>query len=290
MLFTVLYFIVGCAILGILSVSAMPTGAAGCGGNGPAVGGPHLQGNLTKNGTLEHLFLSVTVDESNLTSIKPINVAANLAHTLYLLSADTTNPNYDYRGFLFRLSHPTVNTLGMLQVDSSVQDQAQIATVCTDIKVAGVTHTNNQFKQAIPVTLFVTKPVQGLVLDVTVVRENRIVNKTTDVLDASGNPVVDPTTQQIVTTTKVYRQTETAYSQYIINVVPAGAPTAPTVPTGPTPKSPSSAAKPTAPTTAAAPTVGAPSVSTRASAACHSRWNEMGLLLVFLSTVVSCLL
>lgn len=157
--------------------SAAPTGAGGCGGDGPAVGGPHLDENAI-TGSLEDFGLRISVNSDELESSGTISVPAN-SENMISLFAEAPEAGSEYRGFLFRLSHPDgVSTLDLLDIPESSADEAQVAAVCTDIDVAGITHVNNEPKTSMSVTMNVPEATDGLVLDVTAVIWNRLVNET----------------------------------------------------------------------------------------------------------------
>ena len=156
--------------------SSSPTGASGCEGDGPAVGGPHLDNAVS--GSLEDFGLKVSVGDVVLETSGTLSIPADADNFVYLY-AEEADAAKEYRGFLFRLSNPSGDsTLGFLTIPESIIDEAQVAAVCTDLNVAGITHINNDLKSNMVIQLNVPDKMDGLVLDITAVIINRLVNET----------------------------------------------------------------------------------------------------------------
>ncbi|GKY99602.1 hypothetical protein MPSEU_000914500 [Mayamaea pseudoterrestris] len=157
--------------------SSSPTGASGCDGNGPAVGGPHLDNDPT-TGSLEGFGLKVSLESDVLQTSGALTIPANRDHLLYLYTEQVDGSN-EFRGFLFRLANTNgESTLGYLTIPESILDEAQVADTCTDLNITGITHVNNDLKSNIAINLNIPEKTNGLLLDVTAVIMNRLVNNT----------------------------------------------------------------------------------------------------------------
>jgi hypothetical protein len=146
-------------------VESYPSGAGGCDGNGPAVGGDHLENPVT-TGTLADGGLTLVMNGETITE-GPITVSLQ---TLYTFVIEGTA---DYAGILFRLAPDgsmVDDTTGYLQ-PAPDQDQTQAAeNVCAN-PVQGVTHTSADLKNDLAAIMEVDVAA-SYVLDITVVVEN----------------------------------------------------------------------------------------------------------------------
>jgi hypothetical protein len=139
-----------------------PTGAGGCEGGVPAVGGSHLTNPVT-NGSLADGGYTLTLNGENVTD-GSIVIAQNVQYTLAVEGAA------DYLGILYRLAPDgsEVDTSGYLLPSDSSSTQA--APVC-QAPVQGVTHTSAISKNKVEALLEVDA-LASFVLDITVVGEN----------------------------------------------------------------------------------------------------------------------
>jgi hypothetical protein len=168
-----------------------PTGAGGCGGNG-SVGGPHLTASSIITGTLNAYGLRVQIfpEDTSLLKEDPRTFFSNgtdknvLADRPYRIQLAATAQDNQFRGFLFRLSSTTKDTAGSLTIPDIVptrqQPEIQVAQTCQALGIAGLTHTSNSLKSQVDVTLQLNNTVgqQPLVLEITAVIQNRVVNGT----------------------------------------------------------------------------------------------------------------
>ena len=156
------------------SASSGPTGASSCDGDAP-LQGPHLEN--AKSGGLEDFGLEASLGGVALQTVGPVTVSANQDIPLRLY---TTDASKGFRGFLIRLSDPSgESTVGSLSIPDSINEQAQIASVCTDLSVGGATHVNNDMQSDLTINLNVPTQIKGLLdLDVTAVILNRLVDNT----------------------------------------------------------------------------------------------------------------
>jgi hypothetical protein len=138
-----------------------PTGAGGCDGNGPAVGGVHLQRN-GERGSLSEAHVSLTVDDILVDDAGNITISAGTSHTFVL--SGVINP---FKGYLFRLeSTSDVDTTGALL--PVINDAlSQVADVCVS-PVVGVTHTSDDFKTEAAAIIDIDQEA-SFILDLTVV-------------------------------------------------------------------------------------------------------------------------
>jgi hypothetical protein len=153
---------------------AYPFGAGCCSGGVPAVGPPHLPGGgvsaVFKNGTLSQGSISVLLDGKLLTHGVPASFAVGKAHTL------TLKRSAGFKGVLFRLGN--VGTGALSPLDATPLGGAlsaslvQVASVCTQVSVSGVTHTSNLVKSQAEATLRHNAAATNLPLDITVVISN----------------------------------------------------------------------------------------------------------------------
>ena len=128
-------------------------------------------------GSLEDFGLKVSIEDYVLLPSGSTTIPAN-SDTMLQLHADAGDSK-GFRGFLIRLSDPLgESTVGFLTIPDSAKDHAQIAAVCTDLSVAGVTQVSNELHATMEFGLNVPVTTEGLVLEVTAVILNRMVNNT----------------------------------------------------------------------------------------------------------------
>jgi hypothetical protein len=148
---------------------AFPFAAGACPGGVPAVAGTtHTntgQGKKQTTGSLSDGNLGVLLNGVALSEEQPASINVGQVHALELRGDGT------FKGFLVRLGPPTSQLVDLRESLSPLNETAQIATVtCVDVEqVGGLTHTDNTVKTSTSGSLLVTVPVQGLLMDVTVV-------------------------------------------------------------------------------------------------------------------------
>ena len=160
-------------LLCLSSVVAYPTGAGGCGGGAAAVGGPHLGATSAITGSIEDfgaILYFGAVDK--LVAGETTNFTSNSEHTLIITS------DRSFRGVLFRLTSAdtSFDTRGSLTVSPDLPVLEQISQVCFDEGIAGVTHLNNTDKTVTQAVIWTKQPVDSLLLEITLVVSNRIIN------------------------------------------------------------------------------------------------------------------
>lgn len=161
----------------IPSVNAYPTGAGSCKGGSAGMASSEGKHAAEGNGALSEINLSV---ELNGQSLDPNE------STLYMLGSgkklelkDGNSAGSGFKGFLLRLSSSTgIDVSKKLGVTDTTKSQLLVSTgeqngtpASCEVKVAGVTHTNNKGKSEVLVTFDVDQA-DDLVLDVTVVKSN----------------------------------------------------------------------------------------------------------------------
>lgn len=147
----------------LLLVNGFSSGAAGCAGDGPAVGGAHIDGTLgNKNIT------TISFKERNVTlQIGGIVVPQDGTGSVVVETiTDIVVSGINIKGVLFRLSAPdnSYNTTGIIKPLVNTRT----AFACT-APVVGITHTSAVDKPFVTGTLLFPKPVNGIVLDLTLV-------------------------------------------------------------------------------------------------------------------------
>jgi hypothetical protein len=129
--------------------SAFPTGAGGCPGSIPAVGGFHLLRNPGDLGSLGDGGLTITIDGTPLDSAVPLDLLYNTDHTVALAGS--------FRGFLFRLASPLDGLNAVPNIDFLAPEagngDVQLSDICNNLDVAGVTHVINDVKTAVSATI-----------------------------------------------------------------------------------------------------------------------------------------
>jgi hypothetical protein len=144
--------------------SAFPTGAGACPEAIAAVGGFHIYRAPGDLGSLEDGALTVFTDDIPLDSALPHDLFTNTDYTVTLAGY--------FRGFLLRLASPfdtpfdTVSNVDFLAPEVGTGN-VQLATVCNNIDVAGVTHVINDVKTEVSATLNADTAYEAL-FDVTV--------------------------------------------------------------------------------------------------------------------------
>jgi hypothetical protein len=140
--------------------SAFPTGAGGCAEANPAVGGFHVF-RAGDTGGLGDGELIVFIDDIPLDSALPHDLFTNTDYTVTLAGY--------FRGFLLRLASPSdvVSNVDFLTPEEAGNGDVQLATVCNNIDVAGVTHVINDVKTEVSATLNADTAYEAL-FDVTV--------------------------------------------------------------------------------------------------------------------------
>jgi hypothetical protein len=209
------------------TTSAYSFGAGGCSGGMPAVGAPHLPGGgistTFKNGTLEQGSITVLLDGQPLTPGVAASFVVGQSHTL------TLQRSTGYKGLLFRLPVGTT-ALSPQTGDTNLQ----VAMVCTQLSVSGVTHTSNNVKTQSSMDFQVNSAASTMPLDVTVVISNNGASEfyySPFILNATPAPVVStvsPTVAPIAPTEAPFAPTEAPVAPTEAPVAPTLAPVAPT--------------------------------------------------------------
>lgn len=148
------------------TASAYSTGAGGCAGGMPAVGGLHIASTY-KNGTLAQGGFQVLLDGKALNPGVAALVSVGQKHTLTLQSIDGC------KGLLFRLGGVGLGALSPTQGDSLLQ----VAGICVVEPASGVTHTSNVVKRQSNLYLKLVAAGLNLPLDVTVVVSNSVTSE-----------------------------------------------------------------------------------------------------------------
>jgi hypothetical protein len=153
--------------IGTSRVHAFSSGAGGCAGGGPAVGGIHSLGDktITTPSFLEQNVV-VTIFENN--TVLPVDGTMDIEGTVTTKIVVTGT---NMKGILFRISHPdpsysTKNSI-LPGANTKITDRCQAP-------VVGITHTNGEQKSIMSGTLqFRGQVIQGIVLEITIVWFNR---------------------------------------------------------------------------------------------------------------------
>jgi hypothetical protein len=149
----------------LASAKAFSTGAGGCAGGGPAVGGLHLSktavtGSFTTGG------LSLLVNGKKITNGGTVTININ---SLYSLMVDRGTKKY--KGILYRLAPVgTVPKTAYQFTPVPGNVNTEVASACSS-PVVGVTHSNAILKNKVPANLKVTK-VATFTLGITIVVVN----------------------------------------------------------------------------------------------------------------------
>jgi hypothetical protein len=155
---------------------SFPTGAGGCDGGQPAVGGSHidstktiLTGELSEAGIFLYLN-GVELDPNVVTDAFPTNTDLIIG----ILSDDLQG--LPYLGFLIRLQVPVTTppidtSSSLLPTDGVNNTQTQIANACIE-PVVGITHRNNSSKIESTGILNIPENINDVILDVTAVLLN----------------------------------------------------------------------------------------------------------------------
>jgi hypothetical protein len=151
-------------------VSALRNGAADCPEGKPAVGSLHLSANTVTTGPLRDGNINLQLNNVLLAAdASPVDLLVGETHTWTL----TSNGGREFRGFLLRLNggDDNIDTTDALSGGNSVQ--VARTTCINTYNVGGVTHTNNGGKSAVSGSLLLEDPSPNMLLDVTIVIENR---------------------------------------------------------------------------------------------------------------------
>jgi hypothetical protein len=127
---------------------ALPTKAAGtCPESTAAVGGFHLSRTPGDLGSLPD-GLKVFIDGNRIKDTVPLDLLTNTDYKVTLGGSA-------FRGFLLRLASPmdTVSNVDFLFPEAAGIGNVQLATVCNNIDIAGVTHVANDVKTEVSATL-----------------------------------------------------------------------------------------------------------------------------------------
>ncbi|GKY99656.1 hypothetical protein MPSEU_000919600 [Mayamaea pseudoterrestris] len=171
-------------------IVAYPIGAGGCGGSG-SVGGIHLTADSITTGQLEDYGIKVIIapeDDSLLDEDPEVQLSNGYVKNIlvgrpYYIQMTAASANKAFRGFLFRITSSLVDTDGSFTVPNSLsatdQAQEQIAQVCSDIGIGGLTHTNNTLKETAAATLLLDDEGRDIYMEITAVIMNRQENGVT---------------------------------------------------------------------------------------------------------------
>jgi hypothetical protein len=164
---------------GTAVVHAYSSGAGQCIGGMAAVGAPHM----TSTAVTGELWASeVTVDIGDQSNVPAPKILLNTDTTITLRTVGV------FRGVLIRASSPD----GVEFTFEPVGDTAQVAAVCTDPGVLGITHTSNALKSEFSGTLNAATT-GTITLDITVVLAQNSVQGSSYFYSPLPLPVVDAT-------------------------------------------------------------------------------------------------
>jgi hypothetical protein len=175
------------ALSGFQQAAALPNGAAGCSAGNP-LGGFHLSREQT-TGDLATGGFEVLLDGQVLVPGEEFFLPAGESTsviTLRGIDAET------FRGYLIRVDLGNGETMSL-----SPDGTGQVAPVCINIDVSGVTHTDNSDKASVSAEFTVDTVLTGAVsLEVTAVVANNLAQQSIWYIDAFGvnqfvPPVVD---------------------------------------------------------------------------------------------------
>jgi hypothetical protein len=159
-----------CLLIPSQLATAFPSGAGSCPEGMAAVGGDHLNPAYTiTTGGLAEGNLQLAINGRVLLSGTRINLLSGVEHSWTLSSRDQNG----FRGFLLRLSgtDQVDTTVALSSADTNVQEALDACIVAQG--VGGVTHTDNDVKTGVSGVLRLDEVASNLLLDVTVVIENR---------------------------------------------------------------------------------------------------------------------
>lgn len=151
--------------------TALPTGASGCAGGRPAVGGTHLTAYMIEQGPLSDQAIQISINGVVLDPNTEFNVPIGVDHVWRV-----DMPGDGFRGYLLRLDggDSSLDTTDALSNIPGMGGTVQVAKVCVDKEgVGGVTHTSRALKNTVQGRLRLDDVGENLSLDVTVVLQNR---------------------------------------------------------------------------------------------------------------------
>lgn len=146
-------------------MSAWPGQAGSC-KSGTAVSGSHLADDT---GPLSKAGYQVVIDDMVLSSDGSSVLTAGQKQSMSLQVDDTVD---GFRGFLIRLSGAQGEDVSSSLVISEADDSVKIMPGC-ETTVAGLTHTGRDVKKSVSSVIAAPCDASQLLLEVTVVRENR---------------------------------------------------------------------------------------------------------------------
>ncbi|CAB9501064.1 expressed unknown protein [Seminavis robusta] len=177
---TKLSFVAAVALSSLFSgVSALSSGAIGCNGDEPAVGGTHTDAAvrpLQKTGDFASGSLTFAINGVPLDPDVPFDAPIGMAHT-WTLTVDLDGlQSRPFRGFLVRVGggDGNVGADDALEILDESGADVQEALVCAaQPGVGGLTHTSNDEKTCVMGALVLEELNTNIPVDVTVVIENR---------------------------------------------------------------------------------------------------------------------
>jgi hypothetical protein len=213
------YFLLSSMLYFTNRVDASPTGAGSC-NTGVAVGGPHLSYTPIKTGSLEDGNFQLATN-GNIVISPHLNITAIQPASSYQLNVlPVSGSGATFRGVLIRVEGPGDFTI-------TPGSNAQVAALCTDDGVFGVTHTDNTDKVEFGST-FRTESEGEYKIEVTVVVSNTATTGSTHYYNqfvlTSFQEIPDfPTKTPILTNSTV----SPVAAKALVATVPIGTPTAP---------------------------------------------------------------
>lgn len=181
-------FVIVSAYLAKSSFS-LPTGAGGCEGSGSVDGGHVTVNNLTTGHLMDYgLQVFIRPQDESLTGEDPEVELVNgyerniLLQRPYQIRLTAASEEKGFRGFLFRITSPFLDTDGYFYLAEDLTDsersERQLSQVCNDLGIGGVTHTNNTLKAQTDAILRLDEEGRDFFMEVTAVIQNREENGT----------------------------------------------------------------------------------------------------------------
>ncbi|CAB9524338.1 expressed unknown protein [Seminavis robusta] len=168
----------------IYQVESFPSAVGACPGGQPAVENSFhtVEGKEITTGLLSDANLVVSLNGAPL--MESIGDDTTTEETGFfpvgeenILEISSDDDSVVFRGFLMRVGHPPTNVVDLRQSIAPVSSNDTLTQVsevqCVDTEqVGGLMHTSNDDKASVAGSLFVNGPVEGILLDVTVVLVN----------------------------------------------------------------------------------------------------------------------